>query len=731
MLPIRFNLSGVTSVRSVADIRVNNKDEYRNLVYIGKPLPHQIPISFIGMPEPTSLSIKIIDSNESPTALEMIENSHLIRFRQVQTAKIFDLPVRSADITDVTNTDTRGEPIPLFWRHEITDGLANVPSVVDQELRPVSGDRFKLLVEGGNINVFHNLRPKVNFENLRTEAFYIRYTNTSGEQIFSLLDSQRAYSKANILDGLDPLKRTYSVRERGTTYQFRILYQGGGPFYVQIDEADQLKLTRPLFVRGNESWNLEVTDGELFAGDGIAAAERFHIPEYHFQSFSPVEPIKYSGSLEGLILSEHLVKLPFENVVLDDNNKIDILVTDKSFNPKYGFTTGSTSPTPYWVDRFSRQRAEAVIVRFPLVSFTGRGASVQKAFGLVHIPTVLDPEDKVFIRARYEEKRYKYRGLNLNPLHNRNLKSGRAVVYCIPNSEVNQELRSLYHFILDEDNSIIDWNDDRLGAGGVLDGALVPGPGQTGLGLFKTVHPTFLILGTVSISRNTSAEQLTYIDIRERGGVLTDDVKRNISAYLEEFPELQWVDDESLHGRGIPAHGAVVVDLPFSVLERAGGNFSEEEVHGAVTRHAALGTAPIIRYYADKPELVSMVYDTVAATLAITWTTVSHADSYRIYVAERAEGPYLSLDVTDATAGAVDNSLTKTITLSAAGDITIEPSDELYIYIAPLKDAVEWPEGDPGFIDLLGQGGAEINPLNANLVSPPTEMNPLNANIVA
>jgi len=304
-------------------------------------------------------------------------------------------------------------------------------------------------------------------------------------------------------------------------------------------------------------------------------------------------------------------------------------------------------------------------------------------------------------------------------------------VYCVPDSEVNENLQGVYHFVIDENNNIVAWNDDRLGAGGVLDAALVPAGGQTGYELFRTEHPDYLIIGIVSISRDVSADELTYIDVRQRGGVLTDRTRRNMIPLLEDHPELLWVEDDSFHGRSIPTQGAFVVDLPFSALEEGGGDFEETEIETTISRHMALGSAPIIRYYADVPNLVGMEFDTASNNLTVIWTSVAHADSYRIYVSERDEGTYLSVDKT-AVAGPVGSVQTVVGLVGAATeDVHVVANKKLYVYVAPLKDSVEWPASKVGRLDVTEVGDANHTPLTANLVAPPQVAHTLNANLVS
>ena len=71
MLPIKFGVSGVSRYDIAADIRLNVKKEYRNLVYTSRPLSHQVPISYIGMPEPKPSNIQVLDTNETQGSIDL------------------------------------------------------------------------------------------------------------------------------------------------------------------------------------------------------------------------------------------------------------------------------------------------------------------------------------------------------------------------------------------------------------------------------------------------------------------------------------------------------------------------------------------------------------------------------------------------------------------------------------------------------------------------------------
>lgn len=724
MLPIRFDVSSVSNTKLVADIEVNIKDERRNLLYTSQPRANEVPISYIGMPEVTVDNIEVINSNETLSEIDVFENSIRERNRYYFTDKIFSLPTEKAVITDVTYTLPSGRAVPLYYRHKIEDGLVAGLTIRDEQGNQVQ-DQFKIVVEENEVALYHSLKPSLN-SGKRLKAYFISYTNSSNEEVVKLLDSEPAYAEANILDGLDRSKRTYTTRERGGAYQYRILYRGAGPFYVKVSDEYQLKIKKPLIIKGKESWYPEITNGKVFARVG-EVRDKYSITEFPFQAFSPIEPVKYSGTVECDIITSQIAKLPKEDILFGDDVVFELLVTDKSIVPQIGWTA-SEAANQYWTDRMSSFREQGVVVKQQLRSFSTDGLSINKAFGLVSVPFELNDSHRVFARFKYNERRFVYRALNLNPLMNSDMLTKRAVVYCIPESQVSDDLQSIYHFVLDGDNNIIDWSDERLGAGGVLDPSLVPGVGENGFDLFKQNFGTFMILGTVSIARQLSVNDLQYVDIREIGGGLTRSTEADLGKLLETYPELQWVGDESLKGRSVPANNALVIKVPFSILEEAGGDLAPEQLEEKIKRHLPLGTMPIVEYYAETPEVLGVELDTSTSQLTVQWKELSFADSYRIYISETPHD--FVLGELTSSAGDYINSLKSTVGLAGAAtvDINVSINSNLYLYIAPVKDDAEWPKSTTVVIDSNQNQG--LNQVVGNAIIAAAPSNTIQANAI-
>jgi len=715
MLPIRFGVDDVPVKRQIGTFSVSIQNDYRHLVYVGKPQPHQVPISYIGMPDTSPKNINIRDINETPGLVEIAENSYLVRFTRRNVNQMFDLPSKYALITNVTQMDGRGTPIPLFYKHVIPGGFSTQPEILDQNMSTVDSLHYKIVVSESEIAIFHDLEPEYDVASASVVAYYIRYTATDGTQVFRLLESEPGFREANIVDFPGGERRVYTVRKLSGKYRYRILHNGVGPYYIKLVPESQLKLHKPLLARSTEPWYLSVSNGEITTIVN-GNKEHYFIPEYHFQAFTPVEPIQYTGTQECAVLSGHIVATPFKHLIDNSEYHIQLLVTDEMLNPKFGYTTAPNSPRTFWVDRMGRWREQAELVRFPLNTPDPNELSFSKHAGLIHLEKQLLTTDRVFIRGYREVRDFTYLSLNLNPLHNRHLLKGRAVVYALPESEMPAFQVGIHHIILDEDDNIVAWSDSRLGET-ELTPTLVPDEDdETGYSLFKEQHPNYLILGSITITREASAIDLTYIDVRQEGNKLTEKVEENLPKFLDEYPELQWISDNKLSGRSVPLHGAFIVDAPFRLLKEGGGSFTKEDVTALVSRHMALGSYPVIRYYAEKPQIVGVSFDSETNTLEVIWTDNVECDSYRVYLSGSKNKGFINIDV-DGEESDYINSLTAEVPLN---QLPIEGTGKIYVYIAPVKDGYEWPASDLVEIDLERISGVVHTALSAVIESAPT-----------
>ena len=291
--------------------------------------------------------------------------------------------------------------------------------------------------------------------------------------------------------------------------------------------------------------------------------------------------------------------------------------------------------------------------------------------------------------------------LNLNPLQNPMLLSNRAIVYVLPRSELDAFQVAVHHILVNAEDTITFASESRLMDGDNIVAQLDPTELSTGLELFRELYPKNLIIGTASITRECSISDLNYVDVRENGGGLANRIEDNLPNFINDYPELQWISEDSISGRPIPMMESAVVRLPFEILEEGGGAFSREDVESIVRLHMALGSHPIIQYFADTPEVQDVAFMVDPGIVTFTWSS-TNAETYNIYVGGSPTEGFTVIQSEGTTDTIFPNSLHKTV---FATDLDVALDGKFYVYVAPVNDGHEWPAGHMVEVDI----GASMN----------------------
>ena len=777
MLEVKVKGNNAVNTRVLADLRISASEDHRQLLYTGLVRGRQVPISYIGMQNSSPSNIKIDDINEVASGFRRRENSFTVRHSR-RVGRSFTASTRDILITDQVIQTPFGNT-PVFYTHKIEDASGDLGTIVlrDHLFNEIDPSEWSSILSGeaaANANasvvyINHNLHSSFDSEDGSYTIFFLEYTNYEGDRKLVLLDQKPIYRRATIEDGLDVSLRTYTTRKRDDGFSYVILFRRdengaifNGPWYVKVTEDFQLKLHKPLLATPNERWSLSISDGEVFSSglvDGDVAISHFSIPEYHLQNFNPVEPKKFVKKKECFLLDKNLVALPFRKVLTGAATPISVLVTNRGLEPKFGFTTSSEADQ-FWDERLDEWDPAHREVMYRLSSAEALGVSFSPSTGLMHIPVDMELDDRVFVQAFYEQDRFEYSALNLNPIHNSDLLGNRSLVYV-----VSEERLATYpagvaqfavnHLIFGKDNEIISFTDHELAADinaefnySNLKNAYKQA-GSTSYEQFLAGRTDILILGVVSIARRQRIQDLSVIDIREQGGTLTKEVEESIIEKLSDYPELLWLSESSVSGAPLPVQGAIQIRLPRTLLSEAGGEFTRKEIEETVRRYMALGGYPIIEYYLPKPVITSSVLtfgdnDTglsAASLFELEWTGVSQeqaklfekslklqrgphegdpfrhaedrtidtASSYNVYIGgvlaerdidSREQRNYFKVEEITFAADSLSASFAPPVELLRDQSIK-----EVYIYVVPVHGGQEWERSEIIKIDLYDSAG--------------------------
>jgi len=621
MFNVRAGITGVEMKRSLATMIVAPRSDYRSLVLTRSPGPTQLPLAFLDVRPVSAANIALSDLNESRATLMVQENSYAARRSIFKVTNEFNLSVGGAIITDVLSSPDGGGS-PLYFRHDIRDQITGEVTVLTSKRRPVDSSRYRLLVEDGVPVIFHDLEASYSEQTGRAEAFLLEYTNGFALRRTVLLKALPAYSEANVIDGINPSRRTYSVRETASLYAYTIWRNGGGPFYIKASYDHQIKLRPPSLIERSGVWTPEITNGKVTADVG---GVRFHyaVNEYHWQSFSPSEPVMFFESRARMVLPKTVVvpRRPLEEPA--DTHPVDVLVVRGDGVVRAGWTTKNEAGRS-WRGTLVDPSVEPTVLNHTL-TYT-EAVSVEPRSGMIRFPGPTEPGDFILVRGYTRSNTLSYYQLDLNPASNRLMVSGQAVFYCTADEEIGSLGRSIEHFIMDEEGAIADFSDERVGD--ALDANLLtPDEDESALDKFVALFPTRLIVGSLSINRGLHPDDMLNVDVRTHER-LQERVEEAMEAHLYSHPEVRWLSRSSLAGRAMPLMGASVVDIPFSILDEAGGDWSREQVLAAVKEHAPVGTHQVISYYGDYVTLVAA--EIVGADLVLTWREEQEMDRYTL-----------------------------------------------------------------------------------------------------
>lgn len=115
----------------------------------------------------------------------------------------------------------------------------------------------------------------------------------------------------------------------------------------------------------------------------------------------------------------------------------------------------------------------------------------------------------------------------------------------------------------------------------------------------------YLKLADVYVTQNLAPKDIESLDIRLEGGGIKE---KEVQTALGLQDEVDWYWDlGKWDGNPYPGMGAIILKLPKSILQEAGGSFTREQVQDIVYKHAADGSYIIIKYYDESTEITKII----------------------------------------------------------------------------------------------------------------------------
>jgi len=256
----------------------------------------------------------------------------------------------------------------------------------------------------------------------------------------------------------------------------------------------------------------------------------------------------------GTVLDTHMIQFERPNLYNDPSHLPDILIFDEDNNFKYALD-GYVQIGPVKAD-------DPPYLKGTVYNWQrGQITSLDLTYARVDVTVELDPTDIVWGFYTYAEPDVIYTNFDINPVTNPIAKNSILNMY-VKFTDITPG-QNIYHQLLDSGGNVIAGQTDDP----------FPGEGSP------------VVFAQIMIGSSVSETNFTFTDVRVRGGGLAP-------AYQGIPQAVNFWDIGYWDGRPYPIAGAVVVYLPYSILNV----LSRSDIEGRVSASLPMGAMPVIRY---------------------------------------------------------------------------------------------------------------------------------------
>lgn len=219
--------------------------------------------------------------------------------------------------------------------------------------------------------------------------------------------------------------------------------------------------------------------------------------------------------------------------------------------------------------------------------------------GLIYLEDSIDFKDEIYVNYYYEENFVEYRGyfndsvqrfiyLDLNPSEGHYctmpmIRNNKTVYEQVPTGKLMN--KEVYVYVIPYQDSFGNRNQHTLRHCYSI---------EEWQQVQKTM-PTALLLGVIHLRENARVTDAVVLDTRTRGGGLRENISEAKIKKTQPLSLNYW-DMGTWDGKAYYKNGTVVVEIPKTVLQMNGGQFTEKQVRDIVTKYVAYGIYFIIEY---------------------------------------------------------------------------------------------------------------------------------------
>lgn len=401
-------------------------------------------------------------------------------YTRIFNTRNFIIQFRNFLITHVFKAGEDGfTPTPLFWKHVLSGSADDIDlttiKILDSNLNEVSTDKWESQVvrlntddSSDSVILLNNLESAFSAKTGKYSVYYVVYTKTDGQYIYSLLNNSPIY-----------LQRT--LENLNYAYQYNVTNTGSSSFYgVNISGSIgslQLKFAikqskeariygkHPLQKEVESSWHLRLNNGRFRRSNTYAGNVFYYtysISEFEDQPFAPMEPYRRYSNISADVLNNNLLYTDCVPIAFSSSGlNLDIIVKDKSSNLRFALTTDSSKT--YYVD-YDPLTNNRQVVQFTYVSTDY--VSIDQTGGFIYLgPYTVDIDDQVSLDLYRTEDSYELFDLELNPSFAPSILEQSVVVFLVPWRQDSTEPEETVMWLLfDNSGQVIDYNDSSIAA---------------------------------------------------------------------------------------------------------------------------------------------------------------------------------------------------------------------------------------------------------------------------
>lgn len=370
--------------------------------------------------------------------------------------------------------------------------------------------------------------------------------------------------------------------------------------FVKNVEANTIRLLPPESYSLNESWNLRVQNGRI-----VQNGRTYKIPEYDNQPFNPVYGSLLFKNKECFYVNSNVIKLPVSTINVDPLNymHISVRIHDNELTLLKAVTTDPALIGLKYSDT-------EVVYEEGIVSW-------DKSNGFVELDFSLLASQRMLADFYYQADALVLNSIDLNPVFSSDIIYNKYYFYLKP----NQDSRSIFYHLLDEDNIVLESSDPQLkleDASGafnpdtIINSTLSAFKNDYCYGYNNTKH--YMELGQVSLKEDYYLDEITRFDVSERSYLK----KENFSdALSRQHKILQSRMGYGELGQIVQKNNILLVEAPIELLD----TMTQDEVERAVRTNLPATTDILLEFVYPKSKITFDNSVAAEITVNLSWET--------------------------------------------------------------------------------------------------------------